>query len=53
MEVFCDDSGESLFQACRTLLRYDGIDKERVQQAVDHIREIVDYKLDQLEIGEG
>jgi adenosine/AMP kinase len=32
---------QDLFQACRQLLRYDGIDKERVRQAVDNIRDIV------------
>lgn len=32
---------QDLFQACRSLLRYDGIDKNRTRQAVDDIREIV------------
>ena len=36
---------QDLFEACRQLLRYDGIDKDRVRQAVDDIRDIVDERL--------
>lgn len=38
-----------LFEECRVLLRYDGIDKERVRQAVDRIRDIVNERLYLLE----
>ena len=40
---------QDLFEECRTLLRYDGIDKERVRRAVDRIREIVTERLYLLE----
>jgi hypothetical protein len=43
------DTFLELFDACRSLLRYDGIDKDRVRQAVDSIREIVDEYLDMKE----
>lgn len=36
---------QDLFEECRTLLRYDGIDKDRVRQAVDRIRDIVEERL--------
>ena len=32
---------DELYICCRQLLRYDGIDPERVRQAVDCIRDIV------------
>lgn len=38
-----------LFEECRQLLRYDGIDPARVRQAVDRIRDIVDERLALLE----
>lgn len=44
-DVMC----QGLFEQCRYLLRYDGIDKDRVRQAVDRIREIVDEQLDSLQ----
>lgn len=40
---------QDLFEQCRQLLRYDGIDKDRVRQAVDRIRDIVDERLALLE----
>lgn len=40
---------QDLFEECRQLLRYDGIDKDRVRQAVDRIRDIVDERLAALE----
>ena len=43
---------QDLFEACRQLLRYDGIDKDRVRKAVDWIREIVVERLALLESGE-
>jgi hypothetical protein len=43
---------QDLFEQCRQLLRYDGIDKERVRQAVDQIREIVHEQLALFESGE-
>jgi hypothetical protein len=42
----------ALFEQCRQLLRYDGIDKERVRQAVDQIRDIVHERLALLESDE-
>ena len=42
----------ALFEECRQLLRYDGISKERVRQAVDQIREIVHERLALFESGE-
>ncbi len=33
-----------LFDACRSLLRYDGIDKDRVRKAVDRIDDIVNER---------
>jgi hypothetical protein len=43
---------QDLFEQCRQLLRYDGIDRERVRVAIDRIREIVDERLALLESGE-
>lgn len=43
---------QELFDECRRLLRYDGVDKDRVRQAVDRIREIVDERLALQENGE-
>lgn len=40
---------QDLFEECRQLLRYDGIDKERTRKAVDRIRDIVDERLALLE----
>lgn len=34
-----------LRESCRSLLRYDGIDKDRVRTAVEQIRDIVDVWL--------
>lgn len=43
---------QDLFEQCRQLLRYDGVDKDRVRQAVDRIRDIVEERLALLESGE-
>lgn len=40
---------EELFESCRSLLRYDGINKDHVRQDIDNIREIVDEYLDMKE----
>ena len=36
---------QDLFEECRVLLRYNEIDKDRMRQAVDRIRDIVDERL--------
>ena len=43
---------QDLFEECRALLRYDGIDKDRVRRAIDRMREIVDARLYLMERGE-
>ena len=43
---------QDLFEECRALLRYDGIDPKKVRNAVDNIREIVEERLALMETGE-
>jgi len=40
---------QDLFEECRQLLRYYGIDNERTRMAVDRIRDIVDERMALLE----